>query len=79
MKKRFSTVFRLTVLLVAFAFAFSFVANSASAADKKYKVVILVKSMGNGFFNACAEGAKEAAKELGDVEVVYMGPPEDYC
>lgn len=76
MKKRFSTVFKLTVLLVALAFVMNFACNTASAADKKYKVVILVKSMGNGFFNACADGAREAAKELGDVEVVYMGPPE---
>ncbi len=76
MNKRSTMIFRFAVLLVAMAFVFSFATNIATAAEKKYKVVILVKSMGNGFFNACAEGAKDAAKELGDVEVIYMGPPE---
>ncbi len=76
MKKKCSTVFKLTTLLIACIFSFSFLCSSANAAEKKYKVVILVKSMGNGFFNACAEGAKDAAKELGDVEIIYMGPPE---
>lgn len=76
MKKKFSTVFKLATLLIACIFSFSFLCSSANSAEKKYKVVILVKSMGNGFFNACAEGAKDAAKELGDVEIIYMGPPE---
>ena len=30
-----------------------------------YDIVILVKSMGNGFFDACFEGSKQAAEELG--------------
>ena len=76
MKKELSTWLRAVVLLIAIAFTFSFAVSPASAAEKKFKVVILVKSMGNGFFNACADGAKDAAKELGDVEIIYMGPPE---
>jgi rhamnose transport system substrate-binding protein len=35
---------------------------------------MVVKNLGNGFFDAAHEGAKEAAKELGDVEVIYTGP-----
>lgn len=38
------------------------------------KLVLLVKSLGNGFFEACADGGKEAAGELGTVESIYMGP-----
>ncbi len=76
MKKKFSTALRFALVLVAFAMVISVFSSKANAEEKKYKVAVLVKSMGNGFFNACAEGAKEAAKELGDVEIIYMGPPE---
>src|SRR4030095_12037010 len=32
------------------------------------------KSRGNGFFDAANKGAQEAAKELGNVEIIYTGP-----
>jgi len=38
------------------------------------KIGLVVKSLGNGFFDAANKGAQEAAKELGDVEVIYTGP-----
>ena len=38
------------------------------------KIVILVKSLGNGFFEAAIDGAEEAAGELGNAEIIYMGP-----
>ncbi|TGV28101.1 rhamnose ABC transporter substrate-binding protein, partial [bacterium M00.F.Ca.ET.168.01.1.1] len=38
------------------------------------KIALVVKSLGNGFFDAANKGAEEAAKELGDVEVIYTGP-----
>lgn len=44
------------------------------ASDEPLKLVLLVKSLGNGFFEACADGGKEAAGELGNVESIYMGP-----
>jgi rhamnose transport system substrate-binding protein len=43
------------------------------AADKM-KIAMIVKSMGNGFFDAAHQGADEAAKQLGDVDVIYTGP-----
>jgi rhamnose transport system substrate-binding protein len=49
-------------------------AKAAPAAGKKVRVAILVKSLGNGFFEAVRDGANEAAKELGDVEIIYQGP-----
>jgi rhamnose transport system substrate-binding protein len=41
------------------------------AADK---IALVVKSLGNGFFDAARQGAQEAAKELGGLEVIYAGP-----
>src|SRR5215831_3897265 len=48
-------------------------AGPAFAADKM-KIAMVVKNLGNGFFDAAHEGGKEAAKELGDVELIYTGP-----
>jgi rhamnose transport system substrate-binding protein len=47
-------------------------AGMASAADMK--IALVVKSLGNGFFEAANRGAQEAAKELGGVEIIYTGP-----
>jgi rhamnose transport system substrate-binding protein len=47
----------------------------ASAAHAEtVKIALVVKSLGNGFFDAANKGAQEAAKELGDVEIIYTGP-----
>lgn len=47
----------------------------ASAADAKpMRIALVVKALGIGFFDAAAKGAEEAAKELGDVEIIYTGP-----
>src|SRR3546814_18430322 len=46
--------------------------TAANAAD--VKIALVVKSLGNGFFEAANKGAEEAAKELGDVEIIYTGP-----
>jgi rhamnose transport system substrate-binding protein len=48
--------------------------EKAAPAGKKVRVAVLVKSLGNGFFEAVRDGANEAAKELGDVEIIYQGP-----
>jgi rhamnose transport system substrate-binding protein len=55
----------------AIAAMFAFAAGPASAATK---IALLVKNLGNGFFDAAAKGAEEAAAELGDVEIIYTGP-----
>ena len=41
------------------------------AADK---IALVVKSLGNGFFDAANQGAQDAAKELKNVEIIYTGP-----
>ena len=51
------------------------VAMFATAANAEpVKIGLVVKSLGNGFFDAANKGAQEAAKEIGDVEVIYTGP-----
>lgn len=49
-------------------------AAPAQAEDKR--IAIVVKALGIGFFEAAAKGAEEAAKELGDVEIIYTGPTD---
>ena len=38
------------------------------------RIALVVKALGIGFFEAAAEGAEEAAAELGNVEIIYTGP-----
>jgi rhamnose transport system substrate-binding protein len=60
------------VLKAALAVALTAVlATPALAADK---IALVVKSLGNGFFDATHQGALEAAKELGNIEIIYTGP-----
>ncbi len=40
------------------------------------KIALVVKALGIGFFEAANKGAEEAAKELGDVEIIYTGPTD---
>ncbi|MFC6487829.1 rhamnose ABC transporter substrate-binding protein [Nitratireductor sp. GCM10026969] len=47
--------------------------TGAAQADE-VKIALVVKSLGNGFFDAAAKGAEEAAEEIGDVEIIYTGP-----
>jgi len=51
-------------------------AGGAKEAGKtgNIKVAMLVKNLGNSFFEACRDGGQEAAKELGGVELIYQGP-----
>ncbi|SON57268.1 Autoinducer 2-binding protein LsrB precursor [Hartmannibacter diazotrophicus] len=62
------------LLLATVAVASVMTVNVAEAADKK--IALVVKALGIGFFEAAAKGANEAAKELGDVEVIYTGPTD---
>lgn len=58
-------------LLLAAALAAALCSPSAFAADK---IALVVKSLGNGFFDAARQGAQEAARELGGLEIIYAGP-----
>lgn len=60
--------------LTTAALATALIAQTAAA--ENVKVALVVKALGIGFFEAAAKGAEEAAKELGDVEVIYTGPTD---
>ncbi len=47
-----------------------------AAVAENVKVALVVKALGIGFFEAANKGAEEAAKELGDVEIIYTGPTD---
>ena len=63
----------------AAALAAPFLARPALAADRR--VAMVVKNLGNSYFDACANGAQEAAAEIGGMEIIYTAPtkptPED--
>ena len=59
-------------LLVTAAVTTALMANVAHAENKK--IALVVKALGIGFFDAANKGAQEAAKELGDVDIIYTGP-----
>ncbi|CCV03121.1 AI2 transporter; periplasmic-binding component of ABC superfamily [Mesorhizobium metallidurans STM 2683] len=59
-------------LMVTAAFSAAMFVNAAYA--ENVKIALVVKSLGNGFFDAANKGAEEAAKELGDVDIIYTGP-----
>lgn len=48
--------------------------SCAPAPPKVTKIAIVVKSLGNGFFDAVRDGGLEAAKEIGGTELIYQGP-----
>lgn len=44
--------------------------------QKKITICLLPKKKGLPYFTTCAKGAEEAAKELGNVELIYDGPTD---
>jgi len=51
-------------------------APSAGKSGKKITICLLPKKKGLPYFSSCAEGARKAAAELGDVELIYDGPTD---
>lgn len=62
----------LKTLALSTALAGALVATAAQAAE--VRIALVAKSLGNGFFEAADRGAEEAAKQIGDVKIVYTGP-----
>ncbi len=48
--------------------------DNPATSGKKITVCLLPKKKGVPYFTSCSEGAQEAAKELGNVELIYDGP-----
>ena len=70
----------LVVLIVVMALGVAGVGTIATAppsqAGKKVTVCLLPKKKGLPYFTTCARGAEEAAKALGNVELIYDGPTD---
>ncbi|MBN1515115.1 substrate-binding domain-containing protein [Candidatus Sumerlaeota bacterium] len=49
-------------------------AQANEEAKDKYTVCLLPKLKGIAYFTSCAEGAKKAAADLGDIDLIYDGP-----
>jgi rhamnose transport system substrate-binding protein len=69
--------------LIVFLFAALVVVSGAFASgqaepadDGTLQFAVVVKSLGNGFFEDVRDGAVEAAEELGNVEIIYQGPSQ---
>ena len=48
--------------------------GTTAMAQDSVRIALVAKSLGNGFFEAAARGAEEAAAEIGGVEIIYTGP-----
>ena len=66
--------FRIAALGITIAVLTLF--GSTAGAQETMRIALVVKALGIGFFEAAAEGAQEAAAELGNVEVIYTGPTD---
>jgi len=49
-------------------------AAAGAEAGHPLRIALVAKSLGNGFFDAVHKGGDEAAKELGNVELIFTGP-----
>ncbi len=63
-------------LLGGAALAALVMAGGSAGAQDNVRIALVVKALGIGFFEAAAEGANEAAAELGNVEIIYTGPTD---
>lgn len=61
-------------ILTTVAVAATLMGTAAEA--ETMRIALVVKALGIGFFEAANKGAEEAAKELGDVEIIYTGPTD---
>ncbi|MCS7224629.1 MAG: substrate-binding domain-containing protein [Armatimonadetes bacterium] len=67
---------RLGTMLLVLVLVSLFFLHLFGQKGKPITVVMIPKIKGIDYFNACERGAKEAAKELGNVQLIYEGPTE---
>ena len=65
---------RKIVLAAVAAGLLTAIAGCGEKKNENMRIAMVVKSLGNGFFDAAHTGAKDAAKELKNVEIIYTGP-----
>jgi rhamnose transport system substrate-binding protein len=68
-------VISLCALLVLLAAGVVSASGSAGATTEGVRIAMVVKNLGNSFFEACRDGGLEAIDDLGaDIELIYQGP-----
>ena len=68
-------VILLSVLVVLLATGVIFAAGKTEATKEGVRIAMVVKNLGNSFFEACRDGGLEAVEDLGaDIELIYQGP-----
>jgi rhamnose transport system substrate-binding protein len=65
---------RKIVLAAVAAGLLTAIAGCGEKKNDNIRIAMVVKSLGNGFFDAAHNGAKDAARELKNVEIIYTGP-----
>jgi rhamnose transport system substrate-binding protein len=60
--------------ILSLLLTFAVLCLCSSVYAKDLRIALVVKNLGNGFFEASNRGAQEAAAEIGGVEVIYTGP-----
>ncbi len=50
--------------------------GDSGLADQKVTIYLIPKKKGLPYFSSCAEGARAAAGDLGNVELIYDGPTD---
>jgi len=72
--KRLKVIFlSLFIMLLAASLMFS-AGQKEPEKEGKVRIAMVVKNLGNSFFEACRDGGLEAAEELGGIELIYQGP-----
>ncbi len=65
---------RAIVLAAVAAGLLTAIAGCKDKAPEHIRIAMVVKNLGNGFFDAAHTGALDAAKEMKNVEIIYTGP-----
>jgi rhamnose transport system substrate-binding protein len=61
------------LFLISFLFIFLMTSVVFAQADN-VRIAMVVKNLGNAFFEACHTGGLEAVEELGGIELIFQGP-----
>lgn len=67
---------KIRTLAAGLALGAAMLGGGGAVAQDDMRIALVVKSLGNGFFEAANRGAQEAAAELGNVEIIYTGPTD---
>lgn len=61
------------LFLISFLFIFLMTSVVFAQADN-VRIAMVVKNLGNAFFEACHTGGLEAVEELGGIELIFQAP-----